>query len=293
MWKVYFNLNKLAQLEANTEINGVKAQVSRGSDQLVAEFVEACDETDAHQKALTVANRFLDVLSWKFGAIFAIDPSTQRMEHISPTGQKRISITASCVAGASIASRVVKKDSSGNIVEVYDSSKPGKIDVKPSEAASHFRHAHLAKDPFNKFRDLYLAAENVASKIQVAKKLSKNELKQLSESGESYEEGLLKLALDECFGNETQPLKQSAKNLPDFDDAHEVIPQVAKILFKGYRCQLNHSKASQDKKIPFNPEDEKKVKAVLPLMEFVAKSLLQYEENSLVIAEKIEKEKEG
>jgi len=293
MWKVYFNLTKPSQLEANAEINGIKVSVSRGSDQLVAEFVEACDETDAHQKALTVANRFLDVLSWKFGAIFAIAPSTQRMEHISPTGQKRISITASCVAGASIVSRVVKKDSSGNILKVYDSSKPGRIDVKPSEAASHFRHAHLAKDPFNKFRDLYLAAENVASKIQVAKGLSRNAVKQLSESGRSYEEGLLRLALDECFGSETQSLKQSAKNLPDFDDAQEAVPQVAKILYKGYRCQLNHSKALENKKLPFNPQDEKEVKAVLPLMEFVAKSFLQYEENSLVIAEKIEKEKEG
>ncbi|GAI20065.1 unnamed protein product [marine sediment metagenome] len=56
---------------------------------------------------------------------------------------------------------------------------------------------------------------------------------------------------------------------------------------------MDHSKALRDKKIPSNPQDEKEVKAALPLMEFVAKSFLQYEENSLVIAEKIEKEKEG
>ncbi|TET41122.1 MAG: hypothetical protein E3J66_05835 [Dehalococcoidia bacterium] len=70
--------------------------------------------------------------------------------------------------------------------------------------------------------------------------------------------------------------------MPEFDDAHETIPQVARILFKGYRRQLDHSKASQDKKIPFNPQDEREVKAAPPLVEFVAKSLLRYEEGSLL-----------
>lgn len=278
MWKVYFNLSKPSPLEANSEINGMKVSVSQGSDQLVVEFAEACDETDAHEKTLTVANRFLDALSWKFGATFAIDPATQRVEHASPTGQKQVSMGFESSLGLTGSLRVEKKDSSGNIIEVRDSSTPGRIDVKPSEAAGYYRHAHLTDDPFNRFRDLYLAAENVASKIQVAKGLSKNAVKQLSESGTSYEEGLLRLALDECFGSETQSLKQSTKNLPDFDDAQETIPQVAKILYNGYRCQLNHSKAAENKKIPFNPEDEKEVRAALPLMEFVAKSFLQYEE---------------
>lgn len=281
MWKVYFNLNKPSQLEANTEINSVKAQVSQGSDQLVVEFVEACDEADAQQKALTVANRFLDALCWRFGTTLAIDTATRCVERISPTGQKQVSITVSDSITVGEHIKLVKKDSTGNILEVYDSSKPGKIDVKPSEAASYFRHAHLTDDPFDRFHNLYLAAENVASKIQVAKELSKNAVKQLSESGASYEEGLLRLALGECFGSETQSLKQSAKNLPDFDNAQETIPQVAKILYNGYRCQLNHSKAAENKKIPFNPEDEKEVKAALPLMELVAKSFLQYEENKI------------
>ncbi len=277
MWKVYFNLNKPSQLEANTEINGVKAQVSQGSDQLVVEFAEACNEADAQQKALTVANRFLDALSWKFGATFVIDPATQRVEHVSPTGQKRVSITVGDGAILVEGAIVGEKDSSGNILEVYDSNKLGKIDVKPSEAASHFRHAHWTDDPFNRFHDLYLAAENVASKIQLVKGLDRNKVKQLSESEQSYEEGLLKLALDECFGSNARPLSQVTKNLPGFDDTEKTIPQVAKILYR-YRCEVDHSKALRDKKIPSNPQDEKEVKAALSPMEFVAKSFLQYEE---------------
>ena len=282
MWKVYFNLTKPSQLEANSEINGMKVSVSRGSKQLVTEFAEACDETDAQQRALIVANLFLDALSRKCNTTFDIDPNSQHVEHVSPTGQKHVYVTAHISVGITLRATAAKKDSSGHIIEVYDSSKPGRIEVKPSQAAKYYRHAHLTSDPFNKFHDLYLAAENIASKIQALKGLNRNKVTQLSESSQSYEEGLLKLALDECFSSDPSSLKQTAKSLPEFDDAQETIPQVAKILYEGYRCQLNHSKASQDKKIPFDPKDEKEVKAALPLMNFVAKSLLQYEENSLL-----------
>jgi len=290
MWKVYFNLTKPSQLEANTEINGIKVSISKGSKQLIVENIDAYDEADAQQKALTAANSFLDAL-WMYNTYPAIDAATRRVEHASPTDQKQVSMGFESSLGLTGSLGVEKKDSSGNIIEERDSSRPGKIQVKPSEAAGYYRHAHLTDDPFNRFRDLYLAAENVASKIQVAKGLSKNAVKQLSESGGSYEEGLLKLALDECFGSETQSLKQSAKNLPGFDDTQETTPQVAKILYR-YRCEVDHSKALRDKKIPSNPQDEKEVKAALPSIEFVAKSFLQYEENSLVIAEKIERKME-
>jgi len=281
MWKVYFNLNKPSQLEASSEINEMKLSVTKGSDQLVVEFANAGDEADANQRALVAANQFLDFLCPKYNSAFEIDPNSQHVENIDPTGPKHIYISAHASVGITSQVTAVKKASSGHVIEVYDSSKPGRIETKPSEAASYYRHAHLTDDPFNRFHDLYLAAENVASKIEKAKRLGKSEIKQLSQSKQSFEEGLLKLALDECSGSDPPSLKQVAKNLPDFDDAQETIPQVAKILYNGYRCQLNHSKAAENKKIPFNPQDEKEVKAALPLMEFVAKSLLQYEEASL------------
>lgn len=281
MWKVYFNLNEPSRLEANSEINGVNVYISEGSKQLVVENIAASDETDAQQKALTVANRFLDAL-WRFDTTLAIDEASRCVEHISPSGKKQVYVTVADSVRIGEHVRVVKKDSSNNIIEVYDSSKPGRIEIKPSEAASYFRHAHLTGDPFNRFHNLYLAAENIASKIQGLKGLSKSGVKQLSDSGQSYEEGLLRLALDECFASNLQSLNKVAKSLPEFDDARELVSQVVKILYTGYRCQLNHSKTSQDKKIPFNPEDEKEVRAALPLMEFVARSLLQYEENSLL-----------
>jgi hypothetical protein len=283
MWKVYFSLTKPSPREANSEINGMKVSISRDSKQLVVENIDACDETDVYQKALTAANQFLDGL-WKYNAYLDIDLSQYHVE--SPTGGKRgyvnlqgsISVTSDLTGILTVA----RKDSFGNIIEVRDSGKPGRMEIKPSEAATCHRHAHLSHHPFEKFRELYRAAENVASKIQVAKGLSKNKIKQLSESGRSYEEGLLKLALDECFRSDPRALCRAAKRLPEFDVSQEAVPQVARILYEGYRCQLNHSKALREKKIPFNPEDEKEVKDALPLMEFVARCLLQYEENSLL-----------
>lgn len=281
MWKVYFNLTKVSQLEVNSEINGAKVGISQASKELIVEDIDARDEADARQKALPIANKFLDAL-WKYDTYLGIDPGSQHTEYTSPTGQKHIYLTATESIGLSNHITVLKKDSSGNIIEVRDSSRPGRIEVKPSEAASYYRRAQQSNDPLDKFRELYLAAENVASKIQIAKGLSKNKVKQLSESGDSYEEGLLKLALEACFGSNQQPLKQNAKNLPEFDESQDTIPQLAKILYQGCRCQLDHSKASENKKIPFNPEDEREVKAALPLMEFVSRSFLQYEENSLL-----------
>lgn len=284
MWKVYFSLTKPSPLEANSEISGMRLAVSRGSAQLTVENIAAYDETDAQQKALIAANQFLDVLCWKCKTTLGIDPSSRHVE--SPTGRKRgyVNLQGSISATSHLTGvlTVVRKDSFGNIIEVRDSSKPSGIEVKPSEAASHYRHAHLTDDPFNRFRDLYLAAENVASEIQAAKRLSRKEVKQLSESRQSYEEGLLILALKESFSNDTTPLRQIAKNLPEFHDSREAVPQVAKIVYKGYRCQLSHSKALEDKKLPFDAKDMKEVRAATPLMEFMARSLLQYEENSLL-----------
>jgi hypothetical protein len=150
VWKVYFNLDKPSPLEANSEINGMKVSVSQGSKELIVEDIDAHDEADAQQRALPLANRFLDAL-WKYDTYLGIDPNSQHTEYTSPTGQKHIYLTATESIGLSNHATVLKKDSSGNIVEVYDSSKPGKIVIKQSEAASCYRRAHLSSDPVRRF----------------------------------------------------------------------------------------------------------------------------------------------
>ncbi len=55
-----------------------------------------------------------------------------------------------------------------------------------------------------------------------------------------------------------------------------------RFLYVKNRVQLNHSKASKNKKIPFNPNDEWEVQVSLPLAELVAKSLTSYEDTHLI-----------
>ena len=166
---------------------------------------------------------------------------------------------------------VIKKDKLGNIIEVYDSKKPGPIKCKPSEATSYYRRGRLSSDPFDRFRNFYLVVENIADRIRILKEVSHLNEQQLLES-----------ALKEYFESNTKPLENMARSIPGFNLGADVISEVANLLYKGHRCQLNHSKASEDKKIPFDPEDEKEVSQALSLMDFIAKSLLQYEEQNLL-----------
>ena len=78
-----------------------------------------------------------------------------------------------------------------------------------------------------------------------------------------------------------QSLGHVAESIPGFVTGPDPFDTVAALLFKGNRCQLNHAKAGKSKKVPFNPDDEREVREALTLMEFVAKSLLDYEQKHL------------
>jgi len=272
MWTVSFVLDRPSPLEVYSETSGMRVEVKENNTQVVISAVQAASIDEARGKASSAANQFLNELSRRFSAHLAIKDESYAVEHVAPSGEKQVVVHPEPDAWVlSERAIVVKKDASGNTVEVWDSQKPGKIDVKPSDATPYYRRAHLTNDSFDMFRNLYLASENVADKTRISKGYSN-----------TYEESLLRLALDECFAKDPQPLIQAARHIHTFDDGQPVVPQVARILYKANRCQLNHSKASGDKKIPFDPQDEEEVKAALPLMDFVAKSLLEYEQTSLL-----------
>ena len=144
------------------------------------------------------------------------------------------------------------------------------IEVKPSDAKTYYRKALISKDPFDKFRNFYLAIENVASKIIATK--GKGTYKELD---------LLKIALQECFSSNKRQLKEHS-HVHGFENTGDIFLDVASFLYKKNRVQLSHSKASENKKIPFNPADEWQVQVSLTLAELVAKSLLSYEETHLL-----------
>jgi len=282
IWTFYYTLDRPSPLEAFSQINGLKVEVHRNSNQVVIGNVDASDMDEARKEALAAANQFLNTLSWKQGTSLKIEPETYSAYHVSPSGKKEQILKAAPVAVVTSVGELtaVKKDAAGNIVEVRDSQKPGRIDTKPSDAAAYYRRAHLTSDPFDSFRNLYLAVENIADRIRIKKTISKQRLKKMC-GLQSYERSLLQIALHECFAKTQQSLVRTASKTYTIDTKKPIIPQLAEILYEGNRCQLNHAKALENKKIPFNPQDEKAVKTALCLMELVAKSLLAYEDNLL------------
>ncbi|MGB7293729.1 MAG: methylamine utilization protein MauJ [Thermodesulfobacteriota bacterium] len=271
MWVFTFKINKKSPIEADSEKDGVKVSIKLGAENLVIENVDVNNQEDALKKADEVANNFLNTLSWKFGVDIGIKTDSIRSEFIYESGKTTVYIQL--LEGVSIddGSLTIKKiDADGNVTETYDSRRPGKINVNSSEAAFYHRRGRLSSDPFDRFRNFYLVVENIGDRIRISKAICHLD-----------ERPLLELALKECFGSDIRPLDSVARKVRGFDLNVDVISDVAKFLYKGHRCQINHSKALEDKKIPFNAEAEKEVKEALPLIEFVAKSLLEYEERNL------------
>lgn len=271
IWNISLTLDRASPVEADSKFGDVTVGVKLETRELSVLGIQAADKNEAIAKAEELANPFLDTLSWKHDVDLAIDPTALRAEEIGPDGRKHAHLQGKETISVSERVLIVLKDATGNVVEVRDSAKPGRIGVKRSEAAAYYRRARLSSDPFDRFRNFYLVAENVADRIRANKKVSRK----------LYEQKLLKLALGECFRSDRTPLHKVASSVAEYHDQGNIIAEVARLLYKGYRCQLNHAKASQNKKVPFDPENEQQVKAVLPLMEFIARSLLDYEERNL------------
>jgi len=270
MWEIYFTINKNAPVEADSEIEGDKVELRLDSKDLTVQIASASSEEEALKKAYIVSNRFLDYLAWRHGADIAINPNSIRTDFIDSTDQRKTNVYITNKMSMSGRIVVVKKDAEGNVIETYDSSRPGTITIKASEAASYYRRGKLSSDPFDRFRNFYLVAENIADRIRIFKSLVTMK-----------EQALLQIALEELFGDDSTPLGNVAKHIPGFNLGSAVISEVSKLLYKGHRCQLNHSKSLEEKKIPFDLKDEEEVNLALPLIDFVARSLLQYEEQYL------------
>src|SRR4030042_5908758 len=147
-----------------------------------------------------------------------------------------------------------------------------KVEIRPSDARTYYRKAALSKDTFDKFRNLYLAIENVASKIAAAKG---------KHFGYGKELGLLKFALQECFSSNKKLLEEHS-HAYGFKNTGDILLDVATYLYKKNRVQLSHSKAGEERKIPFNTDDEREVEGSLYLAEFVAGAALSEEDDNLL-----------
>jgi len=230
--------------------------VDRGYSTVTVRNVKADSTKDAEDKARPKANEMLDELCRQYEINLELGNGCTIMLQDSPTTRhiKKFHMKTYTTGGH-------RK----RIPRVLN-----KVEIRPSDAKTYYRKAAVSQDPFDKFRNLYLAIENVASKIMVAK-------------GEDFrfELELLQFALQECFSSNTQ-LLEGHSHVYGFDNTGDIFLDVAAFLYKKNRVQLSHSKASERKKIPFNPSDEWEVQVSLPLAELVAKSLLSYEDAHLL-----------
>lgn len=230
--------------------------VDKGYDTITVRNVEADTPLNAEKEAISKANEFLNELSWQYGIHLELRYGSTIAPQESPATRhlKRIYIKTSLKGWH-------RKKVPRKLNEVI---------TKPSDSKAYNRRAAKSQDPFDEFRNLYLAIENVASKIAIAK--GKKELSEFE---------LLEIALQECFSSNVQLLKDYSY-IRSSEHEGDVIHEVANLLYRGRRCQLNHSKENEDKKVPYNSEDEWEVETVLLLTEYVAHSLLSYEHSYLL-----------
>ena len=230
--------------------------VDKGYSTVTVRNVEADSNDDAPEKARPKAEALLDELCWQNEIKLEIGNGYTVMKQDSPTTRhiKKYTIKVYTTGGH-------RK----RIPRVLD-----KVEIRTSDAKTYYRKAAISEDPFDKFRNLYLAIENVASKIAAAK----------GEHPPSESE-LLQFALKECFSSNRQLLEEHS-HVYGFENTGDIFLDVATFLYKRNRVQLSHSKASGKKKIPFNPADEWEVQVSLYLAELVAESLLSYEDAHLL-----------
>ena len=230
--------------------------VDRGYSTVTVRNVEAVSIDDAANKARPKADAFLDELCWQHGRNLEIGNGWTVMLQKSPETRhiKKNTIKIKLEGGhRKRIPRVLKE-----------------VGIKPSDAKTYYRKAVISQDPFDKFRNLYLAIENIASKIAIVK--GKGSCKELD---------LVRIALQECFSSNEKLLEKHI-HVYGFENTGDIFLDVATFLYKKNRVQLSHSKVSENKKIPFNPADEWEVQVSLPLAEIVANSLLSYEDSPLL-----------
>ena len=126
----------------------------------------------------------------------------------------------------------------------------------------------ISKDPRDRFREMFLVIENIATKIVPSWK--KKTMRQLLIS-----------TIKKCFTLRLNELEDFTKS-HGFKYEGDIIKAIASNLNENYRTYLFHAKSTMNKYIPFNEEDEWKVQGILPLVEFLAKSLISYEDDNLL-----------
>jgi hypothetical protein len=228
--------------------------VDKGYSTVVVRNIEADSHEDAREKAEPRAQAFLNELCWRYGIVLELgNGSTSAIqEDITIRHLHRTHV------------KILLKG--GHRPKFPKTLK--QVTIQPSDAKSLYRKAMISKDPRDKFRELFLVVENIATKIVPSWK--KKTMRHLLTS-----------AIKKCFTFRLNELEDFTKSY-HFKYEGDIIKAIVSNLIENYRTYLFHAKSTMNKYIPFNEEDEWKVRRILPLVEFLAKSLISYEDDNLL-----------
>lgn len=137
-------------------------------------------------------------------------------------------------------------------------------------AAAFLRRGDSSNDPFDSFRNYYLAVDTVGKSLKPGVKDSKVLLETLKKVTKPT-------VLTELETNLRSALKELKEPYPSSLDP---VKALNKVLYSSFRCSLMHSGSTTDF-TPFNPKDERQVLQVLKIMRGVAWQYVQYERGEL------------
>jgi len=136
-WTVKFNLNRLSRREASANSpEGIMVRTEIDSGQIVIKHVLAETEVDAKKMARTLANSFLDELAFKHDEVLQIKDDVEQASFKTDRGTTHTHITASDSIGIVDETCFIVKRGADTTVEVFDSRKPGQINVSQRESLS-------------------------------------------------------------------------------------------------------------------------------------------------------------
>ena len=247
--------------------DGVEVSGELGEDSILVKHVQAKDSEEARDKALPLANAVLDEFCFKFGVATAILPTPWWAE--DPDGKRFLS-TADEAIGLEDEYELEKRSADGKLVEKRSSSDPVEIEVEIRVGARDYLRffrkgcwSEEARDWFDAFRNYYLAIEWITA----------------AHTTSGGEKSRLVATLKQCFQDQKaiDRLRQQATSCEGFiEGTGDLYADVAEFLYHANRCQLNHAKAGDIYKVPFDPAHEAEVKAAVPLARYVARELIEW-----------------
>jgi len=247
----------------STSPDGVEVSGERGGDFILVKHVQVKDPEEARDKALPLANAVLDEYCFKFGFATMILPTPWWAE--DPDG-KRFLATADEAIGLDAEYELEKRSANGRLVEKRSLSDPVEIEVGAQDYLRFFRKgcwSEEARDWFDAFRNYYLAIEWITA----------------AHTTSGSEKSRLVATLKQCFQDQKaiDRLRQQATSCEGFvESTGDLYADVAEFLYHANRCQLNHAKAGDTYKVPYDPAHEAEVKAAVPLARYVARELIKW-----------------